>query len=338
MKGLVSAATVLLFIVLPLAAWQPTSAQSTDVACADFDAWEWAQAVFESEPEKYDALDPDGDGTACPILPKGGFAPAFWMDKMPEDVEEAKILRIIDGDTFEVEINGVSNRVRIYRADTPETQNEQHCGGQQATDFATWALSFNDEPGVVYIEKDKTEKDRYGRELAYIWFEVDGQPYLLNHVLINNGYAEDVDYGDRMYDEQFKDAQAFAKRHDLGVWGMCGGFDVPLDQAPAAAQAPVQQPVQQPAQEAPAQQPAYQEPVAQQPVVQEPVYEAPAEPVYEEPAPPATGGCDPNYTPCVPLVNYDLNCPDIGFMVQVIGGDPHGFDRDRDGWGCETYG
>jgi micrococcal nuclease len=68
-------------------------------------------------------------------------------------------------------------------------------------------------------------------------------------------------------------------------------------------------------------------------VVQEPVYE---EPVYEEPAAPVeTGGCDPNYTPCVPLVSYDLNCPDIGFTVQVVGADIHGLDRDNDGWGCE---
>ncbi len=320
-------ATALLLVVLPLAAWQPASAQNADVTCADFDAWEWAQAVFESDPKTYDALDPDNDGVACPTLPKGGFAPAFWVDEMPKDVQEGKILRIIDGDTFEIEINGVSNRVRIYRADTPETQNEQHCGGQQATDFAAWALSFNDEPGVVYIEKDKTEKDRYGRELGYIWFMVDGQPYLLNHVLINNGYAEDVDYGDRKYDEQFKDAQAFAKRHDLGVWGLCGGFEVPLAQAPSA-QGEIQ--VQTLPQEAPAQAPVYQEPAAPEAVYQEPVY--------EEPAAPVTGGCDPNYTPCVPQVSYDLDCGDIGFSVTVIGADIHGFDRDNDGWGCESYG
>lgn len=46
--------------------------------------------------------------------------------------------------------------------------------------------------------------------------------------------------------------------------------------------------------------------------------------------------CDPNYSPCVPYVSYDLNCPDIGYMtVRVIGYDRHGFDRDRDGFGCE---
>lgn len=47
--------------------------------------------------------------------------------------------------------------------------------------------------------------------------------------------------------------------------------------------------------------------------------------------------CDPNYSPCVKKVSYDLDCPDIGFSVKVIGSDPHRFDRDGDGYGCESY-
>lgn len=47
--------------------------------------------------------------------------------------------------------------------------------------------------------------------------------------------------------------------------------------------------------------------------------------------------CDPNYTPCVPNVSYDLDCPDIGFRVRVIGYDTHRFDREGDGIGCESY-
>jgi len=55
---------------------------------------------------------------------------------------------------------------------------------------------------------------------------------------------------------------------------------------------------------------------------------------------PRTGDqCDPNYAgACVPISPFDLDCPDIGEKVQVIGDDIHGFDRDRDGFGCETYG
>lgn len=52
---------------------------------------------------------------------------------------------------------------------------------------------------------------------------------------------------------------------------------------------------------------------------------------------PPSNNCDPNYTPCVPNVSYDLDCGDIGFSVRVIGSDPHRFDRDKDGYGCESY-
>jgi outer membrane biosynthesis protein TonB len=53
------------------------------------------------------------------------------------------------------------------------------------------------------------------------------------------------------------------------------------------------------------------------------------------PTPPPTPACDPNYTPCIPNVAYDLDCKDIGFMVHVIGTDRHKLDRDKDGYGCE---
>lgn len=301
----------------------PAVAQG-EPSCADFDAYEWAQAVFESDPKKYDALDPDGDGQACPDLPRGGFAPAFWLDEIPEVVEEAEIIRLIDGDTLEVRIDGVSNRVRILRADTPETQNEQECGGEEATAFAEFALSFNDdEDDTIFLERDKNEKDRYGRELAYVWFEVDGAPYMLNHILINNGWADDVDYGDRKYDDELKDAAAFAKRNDLGVWESCEGFGQPLPE-PAPTDVPQ---AEQTVQQSQAEQPAA--PADPEPEYVEPEPEAPSQ---EDPA---AAGCDPNYTPCIPAYPPDLNCPQIGGSVQVIGGDPHGLDRDNDGVGCE---
>jgi hypothetical protein len=58
---------------------------------------------------------------------------------------------------------------------------------------------------------------------------------------------------------------------------------------------------------------------------------------YVKPVPPPVSNCDPNYSGCVPLVSYDLDCGDIGFSVSVLGYDKHGFDRDRDGYGCESY-
>lgn len=111
--------------------------------------------------------------------------------------------------------------------------------------FADYALSFNDTPGTVYLERDKNTRDRFGRELAYVLFEIAGGPYLLNHILITNGWAEDVDYGDRKYDQQMEDAAAFAQRHQLGVWEHCGASGLPLAVEPVTAPQPADVPQQQ---------------------------------------------------------------------------------------------
>jgi hypothetical protein len=65
-------------------------------------------------------------------------------------------------------------------------------------------------------------------------------------------------------------------------------------------------------------------PVAPQPVVGAPV--APS------------GGCDPSYPGvCIPPAPPDLDCPQISHReFAVVGADPHGFDGDRDGVGCES--
>jgi len=50
-----------------------------------------------------------------------------------------------------------------------------------------------------------------------------------------------------------------------------------------------------------------------------------------------SGKCDPNYGgTCVPLSSSDLNCSDIQGSVTVKGSDTHNFDRDGDGFGCES--
>lgn len=51
------------------------------------------------------------------------------------------------------------------------------------------------------------------------------------------------------------------------------------------------------------------------------------------------GGCDPSYPDfCIPPPPPDLDCADINAKnFTVIGDDPHGFDGDNDGVGCESY-
>ena len=69
---------------------------------------------------------------------------------------------------------------------------------------------------------------------------------------------------------------------------------------------------------------------------------------YTKPAPTGAGGgggdggggvnCDPSYPGvCIPPPPPDLDCDDVPFNnFTVVGTDPHGFDGDNDGIGCET--
>jgi hypothetical protein len=67
----------------------------------------------------------------------------------------------------------------------------------------------------------------------------------------------------------------------------------------------------------------------------------PAPPAFVAPPLPA-GGCDPNYTGCVPIAS-DVDCAGgsgngpayVSGPVQVIGSDIYGLDSDGDGIGCE---
>ena len=64
-------------------------------------------------------------------------------------------------------------------------------------------------------------------------------------------------------------------------------------------------------------------------------------PVQEERPPPVAqpgGDCDPSYPDvCIPPYPPDLDCGEIPQRrFRVVGSDPHGFDGDSDGIGCET--
>ncbi|MGB3328570.1 MAG: thermonuclease family protein [Thermomicrobiales bacterium] len=284
MRRIVAAFAVLVSLLsLPTA--PHAVAQAPD--CSAYDSWIWAQTE----------LAPQSSDKVCDTLPPG-FAPAFWTDAIPTGAEQATFVSMTDGDTLTVTVNGQQDTVRLYRADAPEYQA---CGGSSATAFANQVMGYNSEGTAIYLEYDATKRDRYDRRLAYVWLNIDGHPYMLNEALIRSGYAQDKDYGDRLYSSQFGESKAFAKRWDLGVYAECGGFGlVTTDSGSSGSGQP-----------------------------------APT----EVPSGPGAGTCDPSYpTVCIsPIeVSGDLDCGDITYRrFQVLPPDPHGFDGDHDGIGCE---
>lgn len=66
----------------------------------------------------------------------------------------------------------------------------------------------------------------------------------------------------------------------------------------------------------------------------------PADRPEQERKPPSGRNCDPSYPDvCIPPIEQegDLSCKDVPEYAdfRVLPPDPHGFDRNNDGWGCE---
>ena len=135
---------------------------------------------------------------------------------------EVRVVRVIDGDTIEVEIDGKNTKIRLLGIDTPETVDPNRppgCYGKEASNETKSLL----EGKSVILEKDITDVDKYNRLLRYIYLRVDkDQMLFVNDYLVRLGFAKTDFIGpDRKYDTRFISAQEDAKNKKLGLWGKC---------------------------------------------------------------------------------------------------------------------
>lgn len=120
----------------------------------------------------------------------------------PGGFESAHVVRVIDGDTIEVEITARTNgpgagtagtdhifTVRLLGIDTPESVRPNHpveCFGREAS-AATAALL---EGRAVRLVKDVEETDGFDRLLRYVYIGDE----MANARLVANGYAHALTY------------------------------------------------------------------------------------------------------------------------------------------------
>jgi endonuclease YncB( thermonuclease family) len=128
--------------------------------------------------------------------------------------EEATVLRVVDGDTIDVEINGERQRVRYIGMNTPERSEPCY---QEATQANVELVQGK----TVMLVKDVSETDRYDRLLRYVYV---GETFV-NEELVRLGYAEAVLFrpDDRHY-EQFRVLEEAAADTGLGCHAT-GVFD-----------------------------------------------------------------------------------------------------------------
>jgi micrococcal nuclease len=295
----------------PHAAGQP-------VDCDGYDSQIWAQSVYETDPAGYAALDPDGNGRACEELPSGA-APAMWTAFIPTGSKPVTLIEVTDGDTIRVDVDGRNEPVRLILIDAPETHDPNRppeCFGQEATTYLSWLLSLG---GDLYLETDVSDRDRFGRLLRYAWLDFDdGEVYLVNEVLVRAGYAAFSTFPpDVKYVEEIREAGQFAREHGYGLWTGCI-TDAEGDTNELSGNQGINA---RPETEAgPAQ--AGLEPPPEQVVTTDPA---------------SASGCEVSYPDvCIPPPPPDLDCGDVAYhRFTVYPPDPHRFDGDYDGIGCE---
>jgi len=159
---------------------------------------------------------------ACAIALLGACAestgetpPSSPTETLPPGLTEAKVTRVVDGDTVTVEIAGQEFKVRYIGIDTPESvdpRREVECLGKEASARNRDLV----EGRTVGLEKDVSDTDAFGRLLRYVW--LDGR--LVNARLVTEGYALAATYPpDVRYAELFSQLQSEAQAAGLGLWG-----------------------------------------------------------------------------------------------------------------------
>nr|WP_246314776.1 thermonuclease family protein [Paenibacillus foliorum] len=128
--------------------------------------------------------------------------------------ESVKVERVVDGDTFEIKLDGKKEKVRLIGVDTPETKKPNTpvmFYGKEASDFTKKRL----ENKTVELEWDVERKDRYDRLLAYVWIDDE----LYNRTLISEGYARIATFPPNVkYVDLFKKDQEEARKKQKGLW------------------------------------------------------------------------------------------------------------------------
>lgn len=189
------------------------------------------------------------DQTSYTAVVGEGYVPAEAPTQSSNTFEEVVVERVVDGDT--IVVSG-GQKVRLILVDTPETKHPKkgvEYFGKEASAYTTSQLTGK----TVYLQKDVSETDRYGRLLRYVWIARPSSnnpsndevaSLCFNATLIKNGYGKLATFPpDIKYVDLFKSLERQARQANTGLWA--GGT------APEAPKPTPQKPVAKPKASAP---------------------------------------------------------------------------------------
>lgn len=143
-------------------------------------------------------------------------APTFSY--VPELYGTYEVVRVVDGDTLIVDVDGEEKRVRLIGVDTPESVHaDESKNVPEGKDAYGWMAATLDGKSV-YLEYDIDYEDDYGRTLAYVYLD-DGET-MVNRLLIENGLAQTMTVQpNSRYADEFYLLQTTARENGAGFWG-----------------------------------------------------------------------------------------------------------------------
>ncbi len=145
-----------------------------------------------------------GLAAGCVALLLAGSASA--ADPLP--VLKARVSKVNDGDSIEVDLDSGHARVRMSAIDTPEY--DQPYGAQSSA--ALKALL----PAGTPVELEVVTQDQFKRMVAVVWLVEGNQRTNVNETMLRQGHA--WAYRRYMKDPKFCDIEQEARSKKLGLW------------------------------------------------------------------------------------------------------------------------
>jgi micrococcal nuclease len=126
------------------------------------------------------------------------------MDKDPYIYRVKKVLKVVDGDTIDADIDlgfsiSLEKRIRLSGIDTPEsrtTDKREKALGLESKDWLKNRLEFAKDIVIKTQLPDSTEK--YGRILGKLY--INNEETSLNEQMINEGFAWEYQGGSKVKD------------------------------------------------------------------------------------------------------------------------------------------
>lgn len=127
---------------------------------------------------------------------------------------DAHLIRITDGDTIVVDVDGKRERIRLIGINTPETKHSPR-GPQPFADEATDALRQLLGRHPLQLRLDAEERDHYGRLLAYVY----ANDTFVNEAMVRQGWARAMRIPPNVrHAKEFDRLASAARRARLGIW------------------------------------------------------------------------------------------------------------------------